>query len=66
MKTSLRTPGLTPAEEVTVGRDRIVFKLTSEQSEGEVAVFTVRIPPSGGATDAPPPRSVRALSRGKR
>jgi hypothetical protein len=48
MKTSLRTPGLTPAEEVTVGRDRIVFKLTSEQSEGEVAVFNVRIPPSGG------------------
>jgi hypothetical protein len=37
-----------PAEEVTVGRDRIIFKLTSEQSEGDVAVFDVRMPPGGG------------------
>jgi quercetin dioxygenase-like cupin family protein len=46
MTTSLHSPR--PADEVTVGDDRIAFKLTSEQSEGEVSVFNVRIPPGGG------------------
>lgn len=35
-------------DEITVGRDRILFKLTSEHSDGEVVVFDVRIPPGGG------------------
>lgn len=48
MSTSLHTRGSTPGDEVTVGRDRIIFKLTSEQTEGEVAVCDVRIPPGGG------------------
>jgi mannose-6-phosphate isomerase-like protein (cupin superfamily) len=48
MTTSLQTRGLRPGDEVTVGGDRIVFKLTSEQSGGEVAVFDVRMPPGGG------------------
>lgn len=38
----------TPADEIRVGRDRIRFKVTSEQSGGEVAVFEVRMPPGGG------------------
>ena len=33
---------------LTVGRDRIAFTLTSEQSGGEVAVATVTIPSGGG------------------
>jgi mannose-6-phosphate isomerase-like protein (cupin superfamily) len=37
-----------PADEIRVGRDRIRFKVTSEQSGGEVAVFEVRMPPGGG------------------
>ena len=45
MTTSLQS---TPRDEATVGSDRISFKLTSEQSDGEVAVFDVRIPPGGG------------------
>lgn len=48
MTTSLRTGESTPGEEVTVGGDRISFKLTSEQSKGELSVFEVRIPPGGG------------------
>ena len=37
-----------PRDEATVGGDRIIFKLTSEQSDGDVAVFDVRIPAGGG------------------
>jgi oxalate decarboxylase/phosphoglucose isomerase-like protein (cupin superfamily) len=37
-----------PADEIRVGRDRIRFNVTSEQSGGEVAVFEVRMPPGGG------------------
>jgi quercetin dioxygenase-like cupin family protein len=37
-----------PADEIEVGRDRIRFKVTSEQGGGEVAVFEVRMPPGGG------------------
>jgi mannose-6-phosphate isomerase-like protein (cupin superfamily) len=37
-----------PTDEISVGRDRIRFKVTSEQSGGEVAVFEVRMPPGGG------------------
>jgi mannose-6-phosphate isomerase-like protein (cupin superfamily) len=37
-----------PAGEIRVGRDRIRFRVTSEQSGGEVAVFEVRMPPGGG------------------
>ena len=39
---------MTATPRVTVGRDRISFKLTTEQSEGEVAVLDVTIPPGGG------------------
>jgi quercetin dioxygenase-like cupin family protein len=35
----------TPKDVVTLGSDRIAFRLTSEQSEGGVAVLEVRIPP---------------------
>jgi mannose-6-phosphate isomerase-like protein (cupin superfamily) len=35
-------------DELTVGSDRISFKLTSEQSGGDVAIFEVTIPPGGG------------------
>jgi mannose-6-phosphate isomerase-like protein (cupin superfamily) len=44
MKTSMDAP----ADEIGVGRDRIRFKVTNEQSGGEVAVFEVRMPPGGG------------------
>ena len=44
MTTSMHTP----ADEIRVGRDQIRFKVTSEQSGGEVAVFEVRMPPGGG------------------
>lgn len=46
MTTSL--PATVPGDEITVGCDRITFKVASEQSEGEVAVFDVRMPPGGG------------------
>ena len=48
MTTALHTQGSTPRNGATVGRERIIFKLMSEQSDGEVAVFDVRIPPGGG------------------
>ena len=48
MTMSLSTWRSTPEDEVTVGRDRIIFKLTREQSAGDVTVFEVRIPPGGG------------------
>jgi mannose-6-phosphate isomerase-like protein (cupin superfamily) len=48
MTTSVRTRGCTPGDEVTVGRDRLTFMVSSEQREGEVAVFDARIPPGGG------------------
>jgi mannose-6-phosphate isomerase-like protein (cupin superfamily) len=48
MTTSPPTREPMPGDEVTVGRQRIIFKLTSEQSAGEVSVFDVRIPPGGG------------------
>jgi mannose-6-phosphate isomerase-like protein (cupin superfamily) len=48
MTTSLHTRGSSPRHEVTVGRDRISVKLTSEQSGGQLAVFDVRLPPGGG------------------
>jgi mannose-6-phosphate isomerase-like protein (cupin superfamily) len=35
-------------DEITVGADRIRFRLTSAQSGGEVAVLDVAIPPGGG------------------
>ena len=35
-------------DEATVGRERITFELTTEQTEGELAVFRVTIPPGGG------------------
>ena len=35
-------------DELRVGSDRVSFKLTSEQTGGEVAVFDVTIPPGGG------------------
>jgi mannose-6-phosphate isomerase-like protein (cupin superfamily) len=38
----------TPTDEIRVGRERIRFKVTSEQSGGEVAMFEVRMPPGGG------------------
>jgi mannose-6-phosphate isomerase-like protein (cupin superfamily) len=38
----------TPRDELAVGRDRVSFQLTSEQTAGEVAVLDVRIPPGGG------------------
>jgi mannose-6-phosphate isomerase-like protein (cupin superfamily) len=37
-----------PADEIRVGRDRIRFKVTNEQSGGELAVLEVRMPPGGG------------------
>jgi mannose-6-phosphate isomerase-like protein (cupin superfamily) len=48
MTTSLHTRGTAPGGEITVGRERITFKLTSDQSDGEVAVLDVRMPPGGG------------------
>lgn len=48
MSTSLHPRESTPRHEVTVGGDRIVFRLTGEQSGGEIAVFDVTIPPGGG------------------
>lgn len=48
MTTSLDARGPAPADEIRVGRERIRFKVTSEQSGGEVAVFEVRMPPGGG------------------
>jgi mannose-6-phosphate isomerase-like protein (cupin superfamily) len=33
---------------LTIGRDRIASKLSSEETEGDVAVFEVTIPPGGG------------------
>lgn len=48
MTTSIRLQGATSGDEVTVGRDRIVFKVTSEQTDGQVAVCDVTIPPGGG------------------
>jgi quercetin dioxygenase-like cupin family protein len=48
MTTSLHARGPAPADEISVGRERIRFKVTSEQSGGEVAVFEVRMPPGGG------------------
>ena len=48
MTASLHIRTSKPADEVTLGRDRVTFKVTSEQSGGEVAVFGVRIPPGGG------------------
>jgi mannose-6-phosphate isomerase-like protein (cupin superfamily) len=38
----------TSTHEITVGGDRIAFKVTSEQSAGEVAVLDVTIPAGGG------------------
>jgi mannose-6-phosphate isomerase-like protein (cupin superfamily) len=46
--TSLDTRGPTPADELAVGRDRISVKLASAETDGEVAVFDVTIPPGGG------------------
>jgi quercetin dioxygenase-like cupin family protein len=48
MTTSMDARGPAPADEIRVGRERIRFKVTSEQSGGEVAVFEVRMPPGGG------------------
>jgi mannose-6-phosphate isomerase-like protein (cupin superfamily) len=48
MTTSLDARRPAPADEIRVGHDRIRFKVTSEQSGGEVAVFEVRMPPGGG------------------
>lgn len=48
MTTAMRLQGSTSGDEVKVGRDRIVYKLTSEQSDGAVAVCDVTIPPGGG------------------
>jgi mannose-6-phosphate isomerase-like protein (cupin superfamily) len=48
MTTSAHVPGAASEDELTVGGDRVGFKLTSEQSGGEVAVLDVRIPPGGG------------------
>ena len=48
MTTSLHARGSVPVDEVTLGRDRVVFKVTSRQSGGEVAVLDVTIPPGGG------------------
>ena len=45
MSTSLTDQG---RDEITVGTERIEFRLTSEQSSGEVAIFDVTIPPGGG------------------
>jgi mannose-6-phosphate isomerase-like protein (cupin superfamily) len=45
MTTSLADPD---RDEVTVGSERISFRVTSERSGGEVAVFDVTIPPGGG------------------
>jgi mannose-6-phosphate isomerase-like protein (cupin superfamily) len=39
---------MTPGTEITVGREQIAFKVTSDQTEGEVLVFDVRMPPGGG------------------
>jgi mannose-6-phosphate isomerase-like protein (cupin superfamily) len=39
---------MTPGTEITVGREQIGFKVTSDQTEGEVLVFDVRMPPGGG------------------
>jgi mannose-6-phosphate isomerase-like protein (cupin superfamily) len=46
--TSLQSRGSAP-DEITVEQDRIVFKLTSEQTDGALAVFDIRISPGGGA-----------------
>jgi mannose-6-phosphate isomerase-like protein (cupin superfamily) len=48
MSTSLHPGRSTSQEELTVGSDRIVFRLTSEQGGGEIAVFDVTIPAGGG------------------
>jgi mannose-6-phosphate isomerase-like protein (cupin superfamily) len=48
MTTSLHARRPAPADEISVGRERIRFRVTSEQSGGEVAVFEVRVPPGGG------------------
>ena len=48
MTTTVRTRGSTPGDEATVGRERMSFRLTSEQSGGEIALFDVTIPPGGG------------------
>jgi mannose-6-phosphate isomerase-like protein (cupin superfamily) len=48
MTTSLHTRGTAPGDEIMLGRERISFKLTSEQSGGELAVFDVRMPSGGG------------------
>lgn len=48
MTTSIRLQGAMSGDEVTVGRDRVLFKVTSEQTDGEVAVCDVTIPPGGG------------------
>jgi mannose-6-phosphate isomerase-like protein (cupin superfamily) len=45
--TSVDTPEAS-RDELRVGSDRLSFKLTSEQTGGEVAVFDVTIPPGGG------------------
>jgi mannose-6-phosphate isomerase-like protein (cupin superfamily) len=39
---------MTPGDEITIGRERIEFKVTSDQSAGEVLVFGVQMPPGGG------------------
>ena len=48
MTTTMHTRRSAPAEELTVGSERIAFKLTSEQTGGELAALHVRFPPGGG------------------
>jgi mannose-6-phosphate isomerase-like protein (cupin superfamily) len=44
----MTTPRGAADEEVTVGRERITFLLTSDRTAGDVAVLGVTIPPGGG------------------
>jgi mannose-6-phosphate isomerase-like protein (cupin superfamily) len=49
MNTPIYTHPSAPSDQVTVGSDLITFRLTSAQTEGQMAVFDLSLPPGGGA-----------------
>jgi mannose-6-phosphate isomerase-like protein (cupin superfamily) len=48
MSATIHTPSPAGGDTLTVGSDRISFRLTTEQSAGTLVVFDVELPPGGG------------------
>lgn len=48
MTTSLKEPAVRTTQRASVGGDELTFKLTSQETGGEVLVFEVAIGPGGG------------------